>query len=436
MTTPIIITDETGRPFIHHIDRIDPFKHPVVELIKKRVQTKYVCERSTLSSYYVDMFGEIIHTLNNRGPVLITGETGTGKELIAKTIHENSDRKKNNLVTVDCAMIPNDLLYSELFGHIKGAFTGATSETTGLIQEANGGTLFLDEIGDLPPNAQCGLLRVLEYGTYRKLGQAKEEKKVDVRIISATNKLLPDNNILRDDLYYRLDMFHIHIPPLRNRVNDIPFLMNEFLSELESQYKTEIKGIDPIIFILCSLDPLPGNVRQLKNEINAAFYSGMSIMGTPPAYLSVTGWPETYDHLIKALVDTKKGGNIINNNDLFRCKNAWIKPPDDDIFIKMVCQRRKRFNKYIDRDKLVSVDLKYLRDSVLHFAQKMDLLPADKKAAIDLFAIDSFKKAKQEFEKQYLTKKLEENARNIPRTARRIGMKAFGLRKALKRLGM
>ena len=204
--------------------------------------------------------------------VLITGESGTGKELIALSIHELSSRVKGPFVPVNSAAIPEHLLESEMFGHEKGAFTGATSARPGCFELAHEGTLFLDEIAEMPIALQPKLLRVLEDGRVRKVGGRKEFQ-FDVRIVSATNqrpRKAIENNRLREDLYYRLNIFTIELPPLRERVADIPLLVEHFLSELNRKHDTRIEGIEGSALERLNGYAWPGNVRELRNIIERA----------------------------------------------------------------------------------------------------------------------------------------------------------------------
>ncbi len=204
--------------------------------------------------------------------VLITGETGVGKEVIAQTIHENSPRKNRLFKAVNCGAFYQDLLQSELFGHEKGAFTGATSQRRGVFELADGGTLFLDEIGEMSPEVQVKFLRVLETQEFTRLGGEKNVK-VDVRIIAATNidlgKSVKDKKF-RQDLYYRLNHFRIHIPPLRDRREDIQPFVNAFISELSAKHNKSVTGIKPEALNYLENADLPGNVRQLKNAVESA----------------------------------------------------------------------------------------------------------------------------------------------------------------------
>ncbi|GAB4370478.1 MAG: sigma-54 dependent transcriptional regulator [Calditrichia bacterium] len=204
--------------------------------------------------------------------VLLYGETGTGKELIARAIHYNGPRREKLFVAQNCAALPETLLESELFGHMKGAFTGATGTKKGLFELADGGTVFLDEIGDTSPSLQQRLLRVLQDGEIRPLGSEKSLK-VNVRIISATNKNLEEairNGRFREDLYYRLNVFPIHVPPLRERREDIPLLAEHFLRKYSQKMGKRIPAITPRALALLSTAPFPGNVRELENQIERA----------------------------------------------------------------------------------------------------------------------------------------------------------------------
>ncbi len=199
--------------------------------------------------------------------VLITGESGTGKELIARAIHYNSRRVERRLVTVNCGAIPEELLESELFGHVRGAFTNAISSREGRFSLANGGTIFLDEIGDMSPNLQVKLLRVLQERTFEPVGSSKSET-VNVRVIAATNQDLETairNGRFREDLFYRLNVIPIEVPPLRQRSEDVPLLVMHFLEVLNSERGTKIESIsDRALEMLCRYD-WPGNVRELEN---------------------------------------------------------------------------------------------------------------------------------------------------------------------------
>jgi two-component system response regulator AtoC len=204
--------------------------------------------------------------------VLITGESGTGKELIARAIHETSPRRDKPFVAVNCAAIPDTLLESELFGYVKGAFSGAHGTKKGLFEEAHGGTLFLDEIGEFPLQLQPKLLRVLQEEEIRRLGDTKTVK-IDVRIITATSRDLGQDvrqGIFREDLYYRLNILPVHIPPLRERKEDIAILLEHFLQKYNQKLNRKIKGVSPSAMSEILEYPWPGNVRELENVIERA----------------------------------------------------------------------------------------------------------------------------------------------------------------------
>jgi two-component system response regulator PilR (NtrC family) len=201
--------------------------------------------------------------------VLITGESGTGKELVAKAVHFNSARKDRSFVTLNCGAIPENLLESELFGHMKGSFTGAIANKRGLLEMAESGTLFMDEIGELPLPLQVKLLRVIQEREFKRVG-GTEDIKVDVRIISASNQDLQQkvaHGGFREDLFYRLNVIQIKIPPLRERKEDIPLLVNHFVRKYSADTGKEIEGIAPEALELLLEYNFPGNVRELENII-------------------------------------------------------------------------------------------------------------------------------------------------------------------------
>jgi transcriptional regulator with GAF, ATPase, and Fis domain len=220
--------------------------------------------------------GEVAEAIELLGPrrctVLITGETGTGKEVVAKALHSASARATRPLVAVCCSAIPDQLLESELFGHVKGAFTGASSNRVGRFEEAQGGTIFLDEIGDMPPVLQSKLLRVLQEREFQKLGSS-ETVRVDVRILAATNAKLLEKirrGEFREDLYYRLKVGVINVPPLRERIDDIPALATYFLARTCQLEGLPEKRLAPEMMEALLRYRWPGNVRELENAIEAA----------------------------------------------------------------------------------------------------------------------------------------------------------------------
>jgi DNA-binding NtrC family response regulator len=204
--------------------------------------------------------------------VLIWGESGTGKELVAQTVHELSPRASFPFVAINCAAIPETLLESEIFGHEKGAFTGAHDRRTGVFELAHRGTLFLDEIAEMMPATQVKLLRVLQERTFRRLG-GRQEQTVDVRVIAATNRdpgeAVRDGK-LREDLYYRLNVFTVDLPPLRDRRADIPLLVQTFLNEFNTRNNKSVRAVDQEAMYLLERYPWPGNIRELRNVIERA----------------------------------------------------------------------------------------------------------------------------------------------------------------------
>ena len=287
--------------------------------------------------------------------VLIVGENGTGKELVAHTIHRLSRRKDKPLIEVNCAAIPEDLIESELFGHEKGSFTGATTMKTGKFDQANSGMLFLDEIGDMSLKAQSKVLRILQEQRFERVGGSRTIK-VDVRVIAATNKNLEEEiakGTFREDLYFRLNVIPIRVPPLRERVDDINDLVNEFLDEFSLDTKKERKFLSHEALELLKKYSWPGNIRELKNLVER-----MAIM-----------YP----------------GKVIDAKDM---------PPP--------------FNtSRIEESKLDS-----------------------------FFTFDSFKEAREMFERDFIASKLEQFGGNISKTAEAIGVERSNLHKKIKAYGL
>jgi len=204
--------------------------------------------------------------------VLITGESGTGKELVARTIHELSPRKNRPFIAINCAAIPETLIESEVFGHEKGAFTGALERRVGCFELAEGGTLLLDEIGEMPVGTQAKLLRVLEDRKLRRLG-SKTETSIDVRVLAATNKV-PEEAVargeLRNDLFYRLNVFNIHMPPLRDHLDDLPSLVDALINEMSTKHERNVRAANDAVMQIFSGYSWPGNVRELRNTLERA----------------------------------------------------------------------------------------------------------------------------------------------------------------------
>jgi DNA-binding NtrC family response regulator len=228
--------------------------------------------------------------------VLIWGESGTGKELVAKTIHQLSPRAQQPFVPINCAAIPETLLESEIFGHEKGAFTGATDRREGCFELADRGTLFLDEIAEMTPATQVKLLRVLQEQTFRRLG-GRHEQTVDVRMIAATNVVPADavkSGKLREDLYYRLHVFAIELPPLRQRKEDLPLLIQSFIAEFNARNNKQVSAVEPAAMKALEHYHWPGNVRELRNvvERSVILSSGQFLeMKHLPPYLTETPAP-------------------------------------------------------------------------------------------------------------------------------------------------
>lgn len=245
--------------------------------------------------------------------VYISGESGTGKELVARAIHASSKRDDKPFVVINCAAIPENLLENELFGHVKGAYTGAHETTKGLFAQADGGTLFLDEIGEMPLPLQGKLLRVLQEKDFYPVGGAKPIK-VDIRIIVATNKDLEKevaNKTFREDLYYRIHVIPLHIPPLRERREDIPLLTAHFLKKYSQKLGKEVKGILPEVMQRLMLYDWPGNIRELENAIEYALAMTTHDIITTDCFLALgsktISQPMDFQILKEAKKDFEKG---------------------------------------------------------------------------------------------------------------------------------
>ncbi len=272
--------DYISKPF-----KVEELKHIVNNALeKRRLEQENMLLREELKSHFG--FGEIIGTskkmkeiyalilkvAKTNTNILITGESGTGKELVARAIHRESTRKDGAFVPVNCGAIPENLLETELFGHEKGAFTGAIKEKKGLFEVADGGTLFLDEVTELAPNLQVKLLRAIQERRFRRVG-GTDDIDVDVRLISATNRDI-DKEVqegrFRQDLYFRINVIPIHLPPLRERREEIPLLSNYFIVKYSQVMGKDIKGISPEALEILRGYSYPGNVRELENIIERA----------------------------------------------------------------------------------------------------------------------------------------------------------------------
>jgi len=241
--------------------------------LKSRLTDKEKFENIVGKNQRMQQIFELIDTISKTdSTVLISGESGTGKELIAQAIHNKSPRSDNEFISINCGALPENLLESELFGHIKGAFTDAYKDKIGLFEQAHQSTLFLDEIGEMSPKMQVKLLRALQERKIRQVGGSKEVN-VDVRIIAATNKDLAESmktGEFRSDLFYRLNVISINVPPLRERKDDIPLLLNYFLGVYNKRFKRDIEGFEKDILDLFLKYSWPGNIRELENFVERA----------------------------------------------------------------------------------------------------------------------------------------------------------------------
>lgn len=300
---------------------------------------------------------EIVAATN--ATVLLLGETGTGKELIARAIHERSQRQKQSFVTLNCAAIPSSLFESELFGHERGAFTGASMQRAGRLELADRGTLFLDEVGDMPLELQPKLLRTLQEHTYERLGSART-KSVDVRLVAATNRdleQLVEEKQFRSDLYYRLNVFPIRIPPLRERREDIPLLVQHFTQKYARRIKKQIDTIPESTVEKLQRWSWPGNVRELENLIERSVILSCNSM------LSVS-LPEKMNSAIDASVvvgNFKEQKRIV---EILRETNGRISGPNGAAF-RLGMKR----STLLDRMKKLGIDAREVRSSLAHKTQ-------------------------------------------------------------------
>jgi two-component system response regulator HydG len=272
------INDEGGRPVLGVETLVD-----ITSLVRREREVARLRRRLARPAGFHGLIGEspamgavfdlIAAAADSEAPVIIFGESGTGKELVARAVHDLSPRADKPYLTVNCAALNPGLLESELFGHVKGAFTGALTSRIGRFEAAGGGSLVLDEVGDPPPEVQVKLLRVIEVGTIERVGDHRPVE-VDVRIISATHQDLREliaQGRFRQDLYFRLDVIPVRLPPLRKRVEDIPLLANHFLETLNRRGQKQIKSLHPEVLEAMARHPWPGNVRQLINVLEYAF---------------------------------------------------------------------------------------------------------------------------------------------------------------------
>ncbi len=267
-----------------------------------------------------NILGQVSHVAKTDSTIFIYGESGTGKELIAKAIHLASRRKDKPFVGINCAAIPETLLENELFGHEKGAFTGAVRDSKGLFTQAHEGTIFLDEISDMPLSVQAKLLRVLQEKQFYPIGSEKPVE-VDVRVIVATNKDLETEmkeGRFREDLFYRIHVIPIHLPPLRERKEDIPLLVEHFLKMFGHEMKKEVKGIAPTAMQKLMLYDWPGNVRELKNIIEYAVAMTRQEVISEDLVLHSESIPQESLMSLKEARDTFEKGYVIRLLELSR----------------------------------------------------------------------------------------------------------------------
>jgi two-component system, NtrC family, response regulator HydG len=247
-------------------------KDKEIDNLRRRLDERFGLDQIVGQSRQMkDVFAKIQRAAPVDSTVLILGESGTGKELVAQALHHNSLRKKGPFVAVNCAAVPATLVESELFGHVRGAFTGATDRRMGRFEQADGGTLFIDEIGDFEIGLQAKLLRVLESLTVTPVG-GHEDRKVDVRVVAATSRdigKMVEQNTFREDLFYRLNVVTITLPPLRDRSDDIPMLVEHFLKEISENKHTAAKRISPEVMRRFTQYRWPGNVRELRNTLES-----------------------------------------------------------------------------------------------------------------------------------------------------------------------
>jgi len=314
---------------------LKPFDFDVVKLVFKKIinhkrilQENIFSEKELKKGYCFKniigrdpkmyrVFQMITDVAKTNATVLITGESGTGKELVAEAIHHCSLRRENSLIAVNCAAITETLINSELFGHEKGAFTGATSQKKGHFELADGGTIFLDEIGDIPLPTQTSLLRVLELKEFQRVGGTRTVK-VDIRVVCATNKDLSEKvkeNLFREDLFYRIDVVSIHIPPLRERKSDIPLLASFFMKKYCTETKKKIIRISGAAMRMLTEHNWPGNVRELSNVIERAviFCKGSEII------------PDSLPEDIKKGSQAKVFGLRLSSRSLPRAESTLIR---------------------------------------------------------------------------------------------------------------
>lgn len=359
-----------------------PFQVDEVQLIirnaleKRRLTTENILLKREMASQssFAQLVGQseamqkvfdvVRKVADSKSNVLICGESGTGKELVARAIHYNSARSVLPFVAVNCSAVPETLLESELFGHMKGSFTGAISNKAGLFEIANGGTIFLDEIGDTTPTIQVKLLRVIQEREFRRVG-GNQDVKVDVRVVAATNKDLEQavaEGSFREDLYYRLDVIPIRLPPLRMRTSDIPLLVNHFLERFSKESGKAKPVISPEAMHILLGHEWRGNVRELENLIERVVAFSM---GGPVTDVEVRGWlhrPTTQSQQSAMPLDLTEEGldleGLINGIE----KDLLLKALERSKWVKKKAARMLRLNTRSFRYRLEKYAIKGGRD--------------------------------------------------------------------------
>jgi len=310
-TSTSLLIDKKGKI----LGGVEVFRdHSLVEELRKELSNQFQIENMASQSPSMEKIFKILPQIaQSDSSVLIEGETGTGKEVMAKAIHNLSNRKEKPFIAINCGALPDTLLESELFGHMAGAFTGATKDKPGHFALAQGGTIFLDEIGETSAAFQVRILRAVQEREFQPLGATKVIK-ADIRIIAATNKDLADLVAIdkfRQDLFYRINVVGVKLPPLRNRMEDLPFLVDLFIQKLNRIKGKSVQGIDPEVMQIFMTHNFPGNIRELENIIEYAFV------------LCSTGIIK-HEHLPSKLWITQN--QVIENNDPeFLVKNAQAK---------------------------------------------------------------------------------------------------------------
>ena len=263
---------------------------------------------------------EIDYAARCDAKVLVTGESGVGKEIVARLIHAGSERRHNPLVTVNCAALTESLLETELFGHVRGSFTGAHRDRSGVLEQAHRGTIFMDEIGETTPRMQGLLLRFLETGEIQRVGSERTEARVNVRVIAATNRNLVDGvaaGTFREDLFYRLNVIQLHLPPLRERLTDVPALLSNFLTAFAAQYQMPLPVVSDDAMAMLESYGWPGNVRELKNVAERL------VVRSRNGRIDLADLPTTVLRPVSAVTMT----------------SAAARPAEDILFDKMAIQR-------------------------------------------------------------------------------------------------